>query len=78
MIAQSEDRKMYDLVKEKTPLIPRYIGKMILDVDGNPKLSVGLEFVSTGSELAIAQFNKLILTVDRGNSVIDIRGLNGR
>ena len=77
-IRGEKDREMEDLINSKKPLVPRYVGSMTSQSDGSVRLSVGIRFVEANSELAVAQYNKLVVTVNRGNDIIDTRTLSGR
>ena len=75
MIQNKKDTKMKDLIDRNKPLVPRYVGTMRPQSDGTVKLSVGIQFVKAISELGVAQYNKLVVTVNRGNDVVDTRVL---
>ena len=74
-IQDERDVEMKDLIDSKKPLIPRYVGSMTSQSDGSVRLSVGIRFVEANSELAVAPYNKLVVTVNRGNDIIDTRVL---
>ena len=74
-IQDERDVEMKDLIDTRKSLVPRYGGTMRPQTDGTVKFSVGIEFVEANSELGVAQYNKLVVTVNRGNDVVDTRVL---
>ena len=78
MIQAEKDVEIKSLIDTMKHLVPRYVGSMTPQADGTVNLSLGIQFVKAISELGVAQYNKLVVTVNRGHDTIDTRILSGR